>query len=171
MKEMAIFVRTTKDLPTMLVKEVDTPYNAFSKLKEKYSVKQVREDFDTLDTEWNEVKVNDVSTDPNLIFKTLEEQSKKLGIFGERYSKDSLQILSKLKYSLPSDYYHVFTYLNTNKQRMKTFIEQFETAKAIIASHFKTKITVGDKLENSMICAIAGVDNVSYVKTKYVRVL
>ena len=106
---MAIFVRATKDLPNMLVKEVDTPYNAFSKLKEKYSVEKVRKDFDTLDTEWNEFKVNGVSTDPDFIFKTLEEQSKKLGIFGERYSKDSLQMFSKLKYALPSNYDHVFT--------------------------------------------------------------
>ena len=49
---------------------------------------------------------------------------------------------------------------------MKTFIEQLETAKAMIASHFKTKIAVGDKLENSMICAIAGVGNVPYVKNE-----
>ena len=90
--------------------------------------------------------MNDISTDPDLIFKTLEEQSKKLGIFGERYSKDSLQILSELKYALPSDYDHVFTYLNTNEERMKTFIEQLETAKSMIASHLKTKIAVGDKL-------------------------
>ena len=32
-KAMAIFVQATKDLRNMLVKEVDTPYNAFSKLK------------------------------------------------------------------------------------------------------------------------------------------
>ena len=37
-KVMAIFVRATKDLPHMLVKEVDTPYNAFSKLEGKYSI-------------------------------------------------------------------------------------------------------------------------------------
>ena len=38
--------------------------------------------------------------------------------------------------------------------------------KAMIASHFKTKIAVGDKLENSMICAIAGVGNAPYVKNE-----
>ena len=50
-KVMAIFVQATKDLPSMLVKKVDTPYNDFSKLKDKYFVKKVQEDFDTLDTE------------------------------------------------------------------------------------------------------------------------
>ena len=37
---MAIFVRATKGLPNMLVKEVDNPYNDFSKFKEKYFVKR-----------------------------------------------------------------------------------------------------------------------------------
>ena len=32
-KAMAIFVRATKDLPNVLVKKVDNPYNVFSKLK------------------------------------------------------------------------------------------------------------------------------------------
>ena len=36
----------------------------------------------------------------------------------------------------------------------------------MIASHFKTKIAVGDKLENSVICAIAGIGNVPYVKNE-----
>ena len=68
-KAMAIFVRATKDLPNMIVKECGTPYMIYEKLKEKYSVKKVREDFDVLDQEWNEFKVTDVGTDPDLIFK------------------------------------------------------------------------------------------------------
>ena len=105
----------------MLVKEANTPYEALSNLHKKYSVEKIREDFDTLDTEWNEFKENEISTDPDLIFKTLEEQSKKLKVFGDRYEKDSLQILSKLKYALPNDYDHVFTFLNTSEERQKTY--------------------------------------------------
>ena len=151
-KAMAIFVRGTKDLPNMIVKECETPYKVYEKLKEKYSVKKVREDFDVLDQEWNEFKVTDVGTDPDLIYKTLEEQSRKLKVFGERYSKDSLQMLSKLKYALPKQYDHVFTYLNTNEERGKSFDEQLETAKAMISAHYKTKIESNDGLENSMLC-------------------
>ena len=73
-------------------------------------------------------------------------------MFGERYSKDSLQILSKLKYALPKEYDNVFMYLNTNDERGKTFDEQLETAKAMISSHYKTKIESNDGLENSMLC-------------------
>ena len=69
-KAKAIFVRGTKDLPNMLVKESDTPYEALARLREKYAVKKVREDFDTLDNNWNQFKVEDISTDPDLIFKT-----------------------------------------------------------------------------------------------------
>ena len=102
-KAKAILVRGTSELPSMLVKEAETPYEAFSALREKYKVKKVREDFDKLDSDWNDFKVDDASVDPDLIFKTLEEQSKKLGIFGERYSKGALQMLSKLKSCLTSD--------------------------------------------------------------------
>lgn len=152
----AILVRGTKDLPNMLVKEGDTPFKAFSALQEKYKVKKVREDFDKLDSEWNDFKVSDIAVDPDLIYKTLEEQSKKLGIFGDRYSKDALQMLSKLKSALPSDYDHVFTYLNTNEERSKSFDEQLETAKAMISSHYKTKIINEGKIENPMICMVTG---------------
>ena len=72
-KAKAILFRGTKDLPSMFVKEAGTPYEALQKLREKYAVKNVREDFDTLDNEWNQFKVEDISTDPDLIFKTLEE--------------------------------------------------------------------------------------------------
>ena len=108
--------------------------------------------------------MNNISTDSDLIFKTLEGKSKKLGIFGERYSNDSLQNLSKLKYALLSDYDRIFTYLNTNEERMKIFIVELETSKVAIASHFKIKIVVGDQLENSMICAITGMCNMPHVK-------
>ena len=156
-KAKSIFVRATKDLPNMIVKESKSPYEALSDLRKKYSVEKIREDFDTLDTEWNEFKVNEISTDPDLIFKTLEEQSKKLKVFGDRYEKDSLQILSKLKYSLPKDYDHVFIFLNTSEERQKTYDEQLSTAKSMINSHYKTKIKteVNDK-GGTMLCMMTG---------------
>ena len=103
------------------MKEALTPYEALAKLREKYVVQKIREDFDVLDNEWNEFSVKDVATDPDLIFKALEEQSKKLEVFGERYAKDSLQTLNKLKKSLPKEYNHIFTYLNTSEESQKTF--------------------------------------------------
>ena len=154
-KAKAIFVRATRELPNMIVKECQTLYESFVALREKYAVQKVREDFDVLDDEWNQFVVTDISTDPDLIFKTLEEQSKKLKVFGERYAKDSLQTLSKLKRALPSDYDHVFTYLNTSEERQKSFDEQLVTAKAMISSHYKTKILGIDKKGSSMICMIA----------------
>ena len=155
-KAKAILVRGTSELPSMLVKEAETPYEAFAALREKYKVKKVREDFDKLDSDWNDFKVDDASVDPDLIFKTLEEQSKKLGIFGERYSKDALQMLSKLKSCMTSDYDHVFTFLNTNEERSKSFEEQLVTAKTMISSHYKTKIIGNEKMENTMICMLTG---------------
>ena len=155
-KAKAILVRATKDLPNMIVKETETPYEAIEKLRHKYAVKNVREDFDTLDNEWNQFKVEDISTDPDLIFKTLEEQSKKLAFFGDKYSKDALQMLSKLKYALPSSYDHVFTYLNTNEERQKSYEDQLETAKVMIHSHYKTKIIESDKSNSSMIFMVGG---------------
>ena len=158
-KAKAIFVRATKELPNMIVKEASTPYEAFKKLREKYAVQKVREDFDKLDSEWNEFKITDVSTDPDLIFKALEEQSRKLKVFGERYSKDALQTLSKLKSALPKDYDHVFTYLNTSEEHQKSFEKQLETAKAMITSHYKTKIIGDAKNESTMLCMVIGSNN------------
>ena len=158
-KTKAILVRGTKDLPNMLVKEELSPYSALQKLREKYAVKNVREDFDTLDNEWNQFKVQDVSMDPDLVFKTLEEQSKRLSVFGDRYAKDELQMLSKLKYAMPSDYDHVFTYLNTNEERQKSYSEQLETAKVMICSHYKTKITSSSKPDNAMVYMIGNHGN------------
>ena len=139
----------------MIAKEAQTPYEALSKLHEKYSVQKIREDFDTLDNEWNNFKIDDISMDPDLIFKTLEEQSKKLAVFGERYGKDSLQMLSKLGCSLPKEYNHVFTYLNTNEEQMKNFGEQLVTTNAMIASHFKAKVLQKNN-SSSMIFMLSG---------------
>ena len=158
-KAMAMFVRATKDLPNMIVKECDSPFEIHEKLNAKYSVRKVRDDFDTLDTEWNDFKVSDIGTDPDLIYKTLEEQSQKLAVFGDIYSKDALQVLSKLKCALPKEYDHVFPYLNTNEERGKTFKEQLLTAKAMISSHYKTKVESSDNLESSMICMMASEGN------------
>ena len=154
-KTKVILVQGTKDLPNMFVKEEITPYSALQKLREKYAVKNVRKDFDTLDNEWNQFKVQDIM-DPDLVFKTLEEQSKRLYVFGERYAKDELQMLSKLKYALPSEYDHVFTYLNTNEEQQKSYSEQLETVKVMICSHYKTKIALSSKSENSMIYVVSG---------------
>ena len=65
-------------------------------------------------------------------------------------------MLSKLRSSLPEDYDHVFTFLNTNEERQKSFKEQLDTAKAMLSSHYKTKINIGDKLENAMIFMVVG---------------
>ena len=72
-KAKAILVRATSQLHNIIVKESSTPFEALSKLREKYSVKKIREDFDKLDSECNAFKVNDVFVNPDLIFKTLEE--------------------------------------------------------------------------------------------------
>ena len=63
----------------------------------------------------------DLSTDPDLIFKTLEEQLRHMIIFREQYTKDDLQVLSKLKYALPKEYDNIFMYLNTNKEQNKSY--------------------------------------------------
>ena len=116
-KAKDIFVRATKELPTMIIKESETPYQSFEALRENYAVQKVRKDFFVLDNEWNEFTVSDVSIDSDLIFKTLEEQSKKVGVFGNRHSKYSLQTQSKLKKALPNDYDYVFTFLNISDER------------------------------------------------------
>jgi len=72
-KFKAIFIRASKYLPNIMVKEASIPYEAFEKLREKYAVQKVGEDFVVLDNEWNEFTVKDVATDPDLIFKALEE--------------------------------------------------------------------------------------------------
>ena len=77
-------------------------------------------------------------------------------------------MLSKLKYAISSDYDHVFTYLNTNEERQKSYREQLETAKVMICSHYKTKIAPDSKVENSMIHMIEGNGNNQQKKTSNV---
>ena len=154
----AILVWGTNDLPNMLVKEAKTPYAALDYLREKYAVKKVQEDFKALDIEWNNYKVTNSSTDPDLVFKTLEEQSRRLGIFGERYSKDELQMLSKLQHTLPKEYDHIFTFLNTNKEQIKSSKEQLENTKVMIQSHCKTNI-VNTSKDNTMIFMLTGTND------------
>ena len=48
-KAKFIFIGATKELPNMIVKEVSTPYGAYDMLNEKYSVKKVCENSDTVD--------------------------------------------------------------------------------------------------------------------------
>ena len=78
-------VRVSKNCPKKLNMEVDTPCQAHATLKIKHSVAKNRRDFTKLDKEWNEFKVIKTSTDPDEIFVTLDEHSKKLKEFGERH--------------------------------------------------------------------------------------
>ena len=152
-KDKAIWVRGTKDLLNMITREADTTYAALNSLK-KCAVKKIREDFDTLDIEWNKFKVNNVETDPDLVFKKLEEQSRKLSVLDDKYIKDTLQILSKLKYPLPAEYDHVLTYLNTNEEHQKSYEHQLETTKLMIQSHYRAKIIGNTSGECFMVCII-----------------
>jgi len=65
-------------------------------------------------------------------------------------------MLSKLACSLPKEYEHIFTYLNTNEERSKSFDEQLVTAKAMISSHYKTKIIQKTNSTRSMIFMVSG---------------
>ena len=85
--------------------------------------KKIRRDFKASDVEWNNNNTLDISTDPNLIFKTLEEQSQRLQVLREQCGKDELQILPKWQYILPMDYKYIFTFLNTNEETNKSFKE------------------------------------------------
>ena len=89
-KAKAHMVRVTKEYPKRLVMDATTPYEAYIALKTKYSVAKNRQDFTKLDKEWNEFKVEEVTTDPDKIFATLDEHSKKLLEFGDKYEKDAL---------------------------------------------------------------------------------
>jgi len=115
-KAKAHMVKVTKDFPKRLVMGATTPYEAYVALKTKYSVAKNRQDFVQLDKEWNEFKVTDEMADPDKIFATLDEHSKKIAEFGTHYEKDSLQMLSKLETAMPASYEHVFTLLNTNEE-------------------------------------------------------
>ena len=139
-KAKAHMVKVTKGYAKRLVMDAKTPYEAFTALKEKYSVAKVRQDFTKLDKEWNEFKLTDETVDPDKVFATLDEHSKKLKEFGDRYEKDALQILSKVEVAMPENYEHVFTLLNTEAEHKKTSVVQLETAKRMIKAHYDTNI-------------------------------
>ena len=113
-------VKVTKDFPKRLVMGAMPPYKVYVALKTKFPVAKNRQDFVRLDKEWNEFKVIDEKADPDKIFTTLDEHSKKIAEFGPHYEKDPLQMLSKLETAMPVSYEHVFTLLYTNGEHKKT---------------------------------------------------
>ena len=156
-KAKAHMVKVTKDFPKRLVMEATTPYEAYAALKTKYSVAKNRQDFVRLDREWNEFKVTDEKADPDKIFATLDEHSKKIAEFGSRYEKDSLQILSKLETAMPPSYEHVFTLLNTDEEFKKDKDIQLITAKRMIKAHFESNVkTLESGKDGSMMCMFVG---------------
>lgn len=99
-------------------------------MKSKYYVNAADMlDFFRLDREWNKFKVQDKKINPDKILTVLEEHSKKLGEFGEKYEKDALQMLSKIHAAMPADYDHVFTALQTDEEHNKSHEVQLETTK------------------------------------------
>ena len=156
-KAKAHMVKVTKGYAKRLVMDAKTPYEAYAALKEKYSVAKVRQDFTKLDKEWNEFKVTDESVDPDKVFTTLDEHSKKLKEFGDRYEKDALQIISKLEVAMPDTYQHIFTLLNTDAEHKKEPKVQLETAKRMIKAHFDTDIAKeAIKEGGTMMCMYVG---------------
>ena len=160
-KAKAYMVRVSKDYPKRLIMEADTPYQAYTALKTKYSVAKNHQDFTKLDKEWNEFKVKDTSTNPDKIFATLDEHSKKLKEFSPVYEKDALQILSKLEVAMPEGYKHIFTLLNTNEEHKKGPDIQLMTAKRMIKSHYESSFATekgADREGVSMMCMLVGND-------------
>ena len=157
-KAKAHMVKVTKDFPKRLVMEATTPYEAYAALKTKYSVAKNRNDFVRLDREWNEFKVTDEKADPDKVFATLDEHSKKIAEFGTRYEKDSLQILSKLEVAMPTSYEHVFTLLNTDEEYKKDKDVQLVTAKRMIKAHYESNVKTieSGKDAGSMMCMFVG---------------
>ena len=167
-KAKAHMVRVTKEYPRRLVMNADTPFEAYASLKSKYSVAKNRQDFTTLDAQWNEFKVTDVDIDPDKIFATLDEHSKKLSEFGERYEKDALQMLSKYQKAFPEEYKHVFTLLNTAEEHKKSTKIQLDTAKRMIKSHYDTEIKPTGKADDgSMMCMFVSSDKQNNGKAEY----
>ena len=162
-KAKAHMVRVTKDYPRRLVMNAETPYKAYAQLKAKYSVVKNRQDFTLLDAQWNEFKVSDVTVDPDKIFAKLDEHSKKLGEFGERYEKDALQMLSKLQVAFREEYGHVFTLLNTAEEHRKNTQSQLETAKRMIKAHYETKFKPmrNGEEDGTMMCMFVSADKQS----------
>ena len=158
-KAKAHMVKVTKDFPKRLVMDATTPYEAYAALKTKYSVAKNRQDFVRLDREWNEFKVTDEKADPDKIFATLDEHSKKIAEFGKRNEKDSLQILSKLETAMPPSYEHVFTLLNMDEEYKKAKDAQLVTAKRMIKAHFESHVkTLESGKDGSMMCMFIGKD-------------
>ena len=59
-KAKAHMVRVTRnEYPRRLVMKAEMPHEAYAALKTKYSVAKSRQDFITLDGQWNEFKVTD----------------------------------------------------------------------------------------------------------------
>ena len=75
-KAKAHMVSVTNYYPRRLVMNAETPYQAYATLKAKYSVAKNRQDFTSLDTQWNEFKVTDVTVDLDKIFTGWKMQSK-----------------------------------------------------------------------------------------------
>ena len=163
-------VIVTNDFPKRLVMETDTPYKAYSALKTKYFVAKNRQDFTKFDHQWNQFKITDTKADPDKIFATLEEHSKKLEEFGARYEKDALQMISKLEVALPDEYKHIFTLLNTESDHKKSADIQLTMAKRMIKAHYEIELTsdtIGKDNSNSMMCMFVGENNAAKRTTTY----
>ena len=167
-KAKAHMVRVMKEYPRRLVMNAETPYEAYAALKAKYSMAKNRQDFTTLDGQWNEFKVADVTVDPDKIFAMLDEHLKKLAEFGERYEKDALQMLSKLQKAFPEEYGRVFTLLNTVEEHRKNAQTQLDTAKRMIKSHYDTKCKpMGNGDDGTMMGMFVSADKQNNGRTSY----
>ena len=63
----------------------------------------------------NEFKVTENSTNPEKIFETLENHSRKLKEFGDRHEKCSLNALIKLEVAILDACDHMLTLLRTDE--------------------------------------------------------
>lgn len=118
-KAKAHMVKVTKAYPKRLVIEAEMPYEVYIALKNKLSFASNRHNLTSYYKEWNECKIKHISMDPDKVFATLDEHSKKLFEFGDHYGKDSLQMFSKLKVVIPKGYEYIFTLLNTEEEHNK----------------------------------------------------
>ena len=71
----------------------------------------------------------------------LDDYSKKLEVFGERYEKYCVQFLSKIEVAIPDSYQYVLTILNIDAEHKKTANVQLETAKRMIKDHLDNDIS------------------------------
>ena len=86
-KGMAHMTNDTKDYTKYLSTNADAPYAAHIVFKQNHSVYRVCQDFPNLDKEQNKFKVTDASVDPNKVFATLDEHSKKFKEFGDMHEQ------------------------------------------------------------------------------------